>query len=235
MLNRFERKEHFIERINKFFGIIAIIGFVLAGCATTKATESLGNTKPVEVSIDALSVAPKPVVTVSTNSLTVNDYAVLFASDHDGEWTNFWKLGKSGGTSRIKLTDIFINPVCRIANGKLTFDIGTPNNTALETMSGLGNDDSANAMFFQGFYDGGFDIFLKQEGKSIYFVYVDKPVTLNGTIANTGSRSLAFDNLSLQTGWNIALVDVKGRFTFIFSNVTSDPTDSTCEWMIVKD
>jgi hypothetical protein len=196
---------------------------VLSGCTTGQ-----GSGDP------ELGTVSKLPVTVSANSLTVNDYAVLTGSDHDGEWTNFSKLGKSGGTSNRKFTDFFTNPVCHIANGNLTVDLGVPNNTALETMSGLGNDDSANVMFINLFKKEEFSLRLKKEGKDIYFVYVDKPVTLNGTISNEGSRSFAFDNLSLQTGWNIALVDVKTGNVLTFSNVTLDPTDSTCKWIIVE-
>jgi hypothetical protein len=237
-----------MERINKFFGILAIItiiGFVLVGCATTKVAKVPNNIKSVEVPTDAPSTITQSSVTVSVNSLTVNDYAVLTSSDHDGEWPGFWKLAKSGVTSYIKLTDIFTNPVCHIANGMLTVNLGVPKDTALETLSGLGNDNSANAIFFHYFYDNGvsnngkkFYLSLtKEEGgdeNGIYFMYVDKPVTLNKNITNEG-RSLAFDNLSLQTGWNIALGEWKENGYLNFSNVTLNLTDYTYKWKIEVD
>lgn len=114
---------------------------------------------------------------------------------------------------------LLASPWGKISNGKLSFTLpASPGN--LESITEMVkdpppnfySDSSVNATGFWNFRfieannSGFYDLSLeKQEGDedySVFFLYVDKPLTINGKYLDEEGLQVEWQNLNLQAGWN---------------------------------
>ena len=185
-----------------------------------------------------------PSYEVSGNNFKFTDYqvygdtmAALTGSTFAGAYPKYGDIGSSGKT----LASDFTSPTCTIANGgKLTINLGVPNAAALDgldslSMESIASDSTAQIMAVLNFRNSAESVYLfltkdnAGSGKTVIFVYADKPVTLNGA----GFPSMTYSNVSLTTGWNMLLADRSGTPPYTLTKITT--LDSTHKWVATDD
>ena len=107
-----------------------------------------------------------------------------------------------------EIGDDFFSPVCKITNGKLMVNLGTPLASSLYWIRNdftTVSDDDVKWYFIYTFISAE-NVWLKLLNEDsdavIYFVYVDGDVKVSGE-----HHGFTYDNVSLKKGWNVVVCD----------------------------
>ena len=170
-------------------------------------------------------------VIVTSNSVKVNGFPIWDTDDYDGDLKTF-----NNPWDTFSMNDAFDAHVALISGGKLTINLGIPNNEVLSSLSNLDFDDSdytvdAKVLFIFNFYhENGSQIWMKEKGYSEYcaeLVYVDRDTVLNCTYESLiFDMEYIFSNVKLTKGWNTVLAD------WDTLTITSGKPGSNYEWVM---
>jgi len=169
-------------------------------------------------------------VTVTLNSIKVNQYPIHDTDELDGTIVDFYSLYP---TERNSISNVFEDAVSMVSNGKLTLNLGIPQD-ALSTLSDKGFPDSiytndAKTLFisyFRLFHDDTasyYNIFLNHKSNAtvyVMLVYAEEATEIHGPVLGA-----TYFHVKLQQGWNTLLGDQVG----VVSNVT---VDTNYEWVM---
>jgi hypothetical protein len=184
----------------------------------------------------------------NTNSLTVNrdsiraSNAILYLYDWErDEMSNTVVTGNNFDGNYIDELENFTNPVVRIQNGRLTINLGTPNNLRLlRDYNYPVNDTSARGFRFGGeflnYANESIILCFDQDGNDVLFLYADRNVTINGTWRAGSGRFIMdhiFQNISLQQGWNIIIAT--GDFQNNRSIYRNARPDTNIRWAVLRE
>ena len=163
-----------------------------------------------------------------------DNMTALTGSTFAGAYPDYYRIRNNFTPASGPLADDFTSPVCTIANGKLTLNLGVPKAEAILTDVGFGaaaSDNTAKFLAISDFLTDDVALSLVKDNlgdnKTVLFLYVDKPVTLNGPV---GTHT--FSNFSLTTGWNMIL-RVRSGSSYTCTKVTT--LDSTYKWVATDD
>lgn len=177
-------------------------------------------------------------------------------NDYDADFIKFW------GTWRIghgELSNYFEDPVVSIEDGKLSINLGVPELMSLtdyilydgweehydsypewaEEKLELFSDPDAEVLFMRKFYvdysPSTYDYTLTlTDGnlKFARFIYSDRPVVINGE-----DYWMEFDNVSLQTGWNVVFIELfLDEHGYVQLGIIRNGTlDSSFKWILTPD
>ena len=220
--------------------MITVIGFAFATCGDKDGDDDGDDTSPTDGGGSTSLVFTDQQVYEFVVGGAGTTLEAVTGSSHAGSYPNYSSSFGNQGT----FADAFTSPVCTIANGKLTVNLGVPKAAVLETMEELewddvvdGSDTTAKIFTLSNFYDNSHSMSLNKDRETevsdyVLFVYVDKPVTLIGSL-----DYYTFNSVSLTTGWNMLLFDYTpagstGPQNYAVTKITA--LDSTYKWVIYE-
>ena len=215
-----------MKNLLKLIGIIAltaIIGFAFITCDDGNNNNEDNNEDKTDVIGATLRLYDLPVT--YQDQTTATNFGYIW----DG--SNIEPIGNLvSGTPKVT-----------IANSKLTIELDAPKSTALQSIDDFHDSLPAgitktptDAKFFQigSFYEssaGNYSMDCrKAPSDKAYLIYVDKNVTINGTV-NQGSFDYVFTSVTLQAGWNLLIetrtdgVPVGSNYILTFTATRTTP------------
>ena len=142
-------------------------------------------------------------------------------------------------------------PKVTIANSKLTIELDAPKTTALQSIDDFYNwlpagitKTPADAKFFEigAFFEsteGNYRMVCRNASSDeASLIYVDKNVTINGTVNNGGGFDYTFTSVTLQAGWNLLIrtrTDGASVSNYILTFTATRTTPAGFNWTVHVD
>jgi len=217
----------------KMFGIIAIatvIGFWAVSCGDDDG----GGSGSSAISGNAITSGAEVVYDSSIKDVAeakkVTDFSYTFTYDSEINPLSYFFDG---------------SPSVTISDNKVTINLGIPKPDYLVNISGdreipgvlTVNPKNAKGCEFIYFQtsDGKYNLLcMKDDGNNAELIYVDRDVTMKGTITDEDYGNKKTYNASLKKGWNYGIIAYnKTTNTTTFTSSTTLPGDF--KWIVIDD